>query len=343
MAGNDIGGVWRTVGGRRIFIKDGEDLSTAMKKSGKFNKGKEILKKRLEEDKSITLPLSKEEENKWGKDLSYTDEKGIYHINDTARNEIDKMYNDMPYKELEETYNSLERTNGKIDDSSYEARAVIAEYNKRKEQAKQFHETTKSLLKEMNNNSNSSDDDSFTMVKGDRTVTVQKDDSGKWVDSDGNRYMGYLSKEDVKSYFKGCWEESNSEPKRRDEYESKVYGSDVRKADAEIKRKNDEALKSSDKYVKAEAQKNTAEQIINDGEFYSISVHKYPNGRTALTSDNGDQVTLAITDNTYEKIQKKINDLANKRSNNAWNKAFEEYKKKHPNSKMTLSDFKKNY
>lgn len=37
----DIGGVWRTVGGRRIFIKDGEDLETAMKKSGKFGNKKE--------------------------------------------------------------------------------------------------------------------------------------------------------------------------------------------------------------------------------------------------------------------------------------------------------------
>lgn len=34
---SEEGGVWRTVGGRRIFIKDGEDLSTAMKNSGKFN------------------------------------------------------------------------------------------------------------------------------------------------------------------------------------------------------------------------------------------------------------------------------------------------------------------
>ena len=34
----DAGGVWRTVGGRRIFIKDGEDLETAMKNSGKFDK-----------------------------------------------------------------------------------------------------------------------------------------------------------------------------------------------------------------------------------------------------------------------------------------------------------------
>lgn len=36
MAKNDIGGVWRTVGGKRIFIKDGVDLATAMKESGKF-------------------------------------------------------------------------------------------------------------------------------------------------------------------------------------------------------------------------------------------------------------------------------------------------------------------
>lgn len=31
-------GVWRTIGGRRIFIKDGQDLASAMKESGKFSK-----------------------------------------------------------------------------------------------------------------------------------------------------------------------------------------------------------------------------------------------------------------------------------------------------------------
>jgi hypothetical protein len=41
-------GVWRTVGGRRIFIKEGEDLSTAMKKSGKFKDGKKEDKKNEE-------------------------------------------------------------------------------------------------------------------------------------------------------------------------------------------------------------------------------------------------------------------------------------------------------
>lgn len=46
---DDLGGVWRTVGGRRIFIKDGEDLETAMKKSGKFDKNTEEKNKKIVE------------------------------------------------------------------------------------------------------------------------------------------------------------------------------------------------------------------------------------------------------------------------------------------------------
>lgn len=38
-------GAWRTVRGRRIFIAEGEDLATAMKKSGKFDDMKEEGKK----------------------------------------------------------------------------------------------------------------------------------------------------------------------------------------------------------------------------------------------------------------------------------------------------------
>ena len=33
---NDLGGVWRTIGGRKVFIKDGQSISSAMKESGKF-------------------------------------------------------------------------------------------------------------------------------------------------------------------------------------------------------------------------------------------------------------------------------------------------------------------
>ena len=41
-------GVWRTVGGRRIFIVNGQDLPTAMKESGKFNKKEEFNEKEYE-------------------------------------------------------------------------------------------------------------------------------------------------------------------------------------------------------------------------------------------------------------------------------------------------------
>lgn len=62
MSNND--GVWRTVGGRRIFIKNGQDLATAMKESGKF--------------KSL---------NKKAKDLKTLDEQ-IQYIQDNQ----DKLY-----------------------------------------------------------------------------------------------------------------------------------------------------------------------------------------------------------------------------------------------------------
>ena len=42
---NDLGGVWRTIGGRRVFIKDGQSLSDAMKESGKFKRTNNDVKK----------------------------------------------------------------------------------------------------------------------------------------------------------------------------------------------------------------------------------------------------------------------------------------------------------
>ena len=53
---DDIGGVWRTIGNRHIFIRNGKSIPEAMKESGKFPVGnnknrlsKEEIKKRLDE------------------------------------------------------------------------------------------------------------------------------------------------------------------------------------------------------------------------------------------------------------------------------------------------------
>ena len=39
----DEGGVWRTISGRRVFIKDGQSLTDAMRESGKFGEEKTKL------------------------------------------------------------------------------------------------------------------------------------------------------------------------------------------------------------------------------------------------------------------------------------------------------------
>ena len=63
---NDLGGVWRTVGGRRIFIKDGEDLQTAMKNSGKFERFNNDRKKKI-----IEFENKKDKLDKKINDLDY--------------------------------------------------------------------------------------------------------------------------------------------------------------------------------------------------------------------------------------------------------------------------------
>lgn len=44
---DNLDGIWRTVGGRRIFIKSGQDLATAMKESGKFTNSEKQKKLQL--------------------------------------------------------------------------------------------------------------------------------------------------------------------------------------------------------------------------------------------------------------------------------------------------------
>lgn len=86
---NDIGGVWRTVGGRRIFIKEGQDLASAMKESGKFSK-KDVKNKKDYNNLSTELDKTDIEVLNY-----YVMEAGAYDVNYVLRNEIaDKTEND---------------------------------------------------------------------------------------------------------------------------------------------------------------------------------------------------------------------------------------------------------
>lgn len=78
-------GVWRTVGGRRIFIKTGQSLSDAMKKSGKFKlKKEELEKKEIKKDEEEV----KEEQNKKYKYYDDNDIKEMQKESDVEWNKL---------------------------------------------------------------------------------------------------------------------------------------------------------------------------------------------------------------------------------------------------------------
>lgn len=65
----DEGGVWRTIGGRRVFIKDGQSLTDAMRESGKFG---DLKKKSMAASKKQTVDTEASaeygvEHRVWGK------------------------------------------------------------------------------------------------------------------------------------------------------------------------------------------------------------------------------------------------------------------------------------
>ena len=69
-------GVFRTVGGRRVFIKDGQDLASAMKESGKF--GETNLKD--SETKNLRMENMSEQDKK----TLYEYTQGYYNLTNTA-------------------------------------------------------------------------------------------------------------------------------------------------------------------------------------------------------------------------------------------------------------------
>jgi hypothetical protein len=65
----DESGVWRTIGGRRVFIKDGQSLTDAMRESGKFG---DLKKKSTAASKKQTVDTGASaeygvEHRVWGK------------------------------------------------------------------------------------------------------------------------------------------------------------------------------------------------------------------------------------------------------------------------------------
>lgn len=105
-------GVWRTVGGRRIFIKEGEDLKSAMDRSGKFKgltkegmkvvaeNGEEFRKAKKETDELIKQQEQKLKKQRLEKQLKDAENKWLEDYNNSNWNDENwKKENDRLQKE----------------------------------------------------------------------------------------------------------------------------------------------------------------------------------------------------------------------------------------------------
>ena len=87
---NSEDGVWRTIGGRRVFIRHGQKLSEAMKESGKFKTGTRHEVQQAIAEKKIEK-LGKENEEIWKKTNKFDD--SWYDENGKLTKEGEKLYN----------------------------------------------------------------------------------------------------------------------------------------------------------------------------------------------------------------------------------------------------------
>ena len=107
-------GVWRTIGGKRIFIKKGENLETAMKKSGKFKlEKKENEKENEKEDKKETKSYSFHEEQ------DDFQSKQFNELSDQCQNQLEEKYGKQQLDEINKSMQEYVQSKNsfKINDS----------------------------------------------------------------------------------------------------------------------------------------------------------------------------------------------------------------------------------
>lgn len=100
-------GVWRTIGGRRVFIKEGQDLASAMKESGKFKSAKKFSK-REELKKDIAHQVTEAEKN------------GNTAHAEAGKRELERLNNEEKAKKMNETMDKRSEIIDKLDKETAE-------------------------------------------------------------------------------------------------------------------------------------------------------------------------------------------------------------------------------
>ena len=311
---DDEDGVWRTVGGRRVFIRDGQSLSDAMKKSGKFKNTKK---------KGHTFKMNDEEKKKYeevGKKIDdLTKEIDEKNKNDDIKSKKihfagEELYSDDPHR-YDDTIKSTQARKEKFKaDDTFKKENHIGwgSYNK---DGIPVYENDIDYKGDFGwaNLKTLSDDD---LTKALNVQSEQYNKANLKSVGDGRTRNGRMDKifknAEVGKYEQGM-QKINEEMQRRDMPRYNIYD----------KRNPNNILVSS-------PTKEMAERQIQDMYKTDISLQKEYNWKELPQ---------------YEFKVGKVDEYLNERKDNSINnalrkKAYQKYLKEHPASKITFEDFK---
>ena len=296
MAKNDFeDGVWRTVGGRRIFIRDGESLSTAMKKSGKFKSAK----KKVDYDKRPQSDVDKENER-----------------NNKAVEKIEKGQKDFDPQDFENWRKEVDPDYEMDDDKARLRYEAYKDTNVRNQYAKQ--KETQKIKVDKN--------DLETL----RKIADNYEDINKYegLDDIAKDYIENRRKENAQNEFTKKANEIHEKTREKAIETEKTTDEDKRyntKQDNEPK-----TFFEGKKDIEEEARQIYAEDGIRATSERNIEylAKKYEIPKTQAKAFMEDTMKRFDEDNKKANI-----------ANGYYKKAFEEYMKKHPNSKLTLNKF----
>lgn len=354
---DSAGGVWRTVGGRRIFIKDGQSLESAMRESGKFKNQKQSY---IDVDRRMRANIERVKKE-------YDDE--MAEARRLGRDDLEEQAREKKAREIEK-YKKLQDENKKDYTKNKEDRNIAKtlvevpgfpnyEYNTKTGEVK-----VKDYDKKLNEMKKENFDEAIERIDKIKSFDDRKQAISDYVDKTGvgrnvvndalaekeyNRHLseeydkrfGEKNKEDYKRQIENeyalnfgdsslNYEDAKNVPfkikenavKRLREYE-KEYIKKINSA------KNDEELEKADKYYKEKTGKNWYDdKEKREYELYKQANEDRVNNKYATNNEGG------IDDNTS-----KFADEAIKH----WEDENRKYKEKYGKDDEMALNFKKQW
>lgn len=329
-------GVWRTIGGRRVFIKEGQDLASAMKESGKFKSAsKGTAKKEMTKEEKVFEDFKNSDGSKenFEKALNKISEMEYNNeINpDEYKNYISKVQKEYVEKNRkageENDLDKVKRIQGDLDKKgdklTKEEKAwkeQLANTQKELESGKSREDIIKDLDREASKTSNKELASNSGQESISKDIKV-KNYEGTYIVTDKGANIGEFKTQ------------AEAEKFAQSKAGNQKMNNAIRKTSGrqEIKNASPSQIEKGDLI-------GPKHLLVTSIRPASVEKDGYSSGYSVTTKDsNGNTSRQIISDSARNTIYKK--QTTNQSMNDALRNAFNDYRKKHKNSNMSFTEF----